>query len=99
MILVIGTIRLPPESLPAARPAMQRMIEASRGEDGCEEYSYAEDVLEPGLVRVMERWRDRAALDRHFTSPHIATWRAAWPELGIGDRQLRLYDATGPQDI
>ena len=75
---------------------MESMIAASRGEEGCLAYSYAEDVLEAGLIRVSEVWRDRPALDRHFASSHIRDWRAAWPELGITDRDLRLYDAGDP---
>jgi quinol monooxygenase YgiN len=58
MLLIIGTIRLPADRLAAARPAMASMIEASRAEPGCLEYSYAEDVLEPGLIQVKERWTD-----------------------------------------
>ena len=86
MLLITGTVRLPPERLADARPAMRAMIEASRAEDGCLGYSYAEDVLEPGLIRVTEMWRDQAALDAHFRSDHIAAWRAAWPQLGLRDR-------------
>ena len=56
---------------------MARMIEGSRAEPGCRTYSYAEDVLDPGLIRVTETWDDRAALDAHFASTHIAEWRAA----------------------
>jgi len=92
MILIVGTVRLPPENLSRARAAMQAMIEASRTEDGCAHYSYAEDLLEPGLIRVQEMWRDEEALDRHFRSEHIARWRAAWPGLGLGARHLRAYD-------
>ncbi|GGA88835.1 antibiotic biosynthesis monooxygenase [Brucella endophytica] len=97
MLLIVGTVRLPPENLPAARQAMRRMIEASRAEDGCFDYCYAEDVLEPGLIHVKEMWREQAALDLHFASAHIAEWRAAWPELGIGDRDLRLYEVGEPR--
>ncbi len=99
MLLIIGTIRLPAQNMSAARAVMSRMVLASRGEDGCDHYSYAEDVLEPGLVHVKELWRDRQALDRHFGSPHIAEWRAAWPALGIHDRDLRLYEIGEPQPI
>ncbi len=66
MILIIGTVRLPPHNLSNARPIMQRMILASRAEDGCLAYSYSEDVLEPRLIRVQELWRDPQALDRHL---------------------------------
>lgn len=76
---------------------MARMISASRAEDGCEEYSYAEDVLEPGLIHVKELWRDQAALDRHVASDHIARWRATWPDLGMTDRSLRVYDVSRPR--
>lgn len=97
MLLILGTVRLPPERLDPARRAMARMISASRAEDGCEEYSYAEDVLEPGLIHVKEVWRDQVALDRHFSSEHLAAWRATWPELGITDRNLRVYDVGQPR--
>ncbi|PBB38325.1 MULTISPECIES: putative quinol monooxygenase [unclassified Mesorhizobium] len=95
MLLIIGTIRLPPDRLEQARPAMERMISASRAEAGCLAYSYAQDVLDPGLIHVSEAWRDRAALELHFKSAHIAEWRASWAELGIGDRKLTLYEAGG----
>jgi len=94
MQLIVGTVRLPAENLERARPAMRAMVQASRAEPGCLEYGYAEDVLEPGLIHVKELWRDQAALDAHFASSHIAAWRAAWPALGIGERDLRVYEVT-----
>lgn len=97
MLLIIGTVRLPPDKLTEARPAMQRMISASRAEPGCIEYSYAQDVLDAGLIHVSEVWLDRAALDAHFRSAHIADWRASWAVLGIGDRNLMLYEARDPK--
>ena len=97
MLLIVGTVRLPPENRAQARMAMRDMIAASRAEDGCIGYFYAEDVLEPGLIHVKEFWRDRAALDRHFASAHIAAWRATWPRLGIHDRDLMLYEVGEAQ--
>ncbi|BAB49962.1 putative quinol monooxygenase [Mesorhizobium japonicum] len=93
MLLIIGTIRLAPDRFEEARPVMERMVSGSRAEDGCLEYSYARDVLDAGLIRVSEVWRDKAALDAHFRSPHIAEWRSSWPALGIGERNLVLYEA------
>ena len=29
-------------------------------------------------------------------SPHLAEWRATWPQLGITDRQLVRYEITDP---
>ena len=97
MLVIIGTIRLPAERLDEARPAMQRMILGSRAEPGCIDYSYAQDVLDAGLIHVTEVWSDRAALDAHFRSPHIADWRASWAVHGIGERNLKLYEAGEPK--
>jgi len=94
MLLIIGTIRIPPAMLVRARAAMQLMVLASRAEDGCLDYAYAEDVLEPGLIRVSEAWSDQATLDAHFASDHLAEWRNAWPALGICDRDLGLYEVS-----
>lgn len=92
--MIVGTIRGPADRLDQARPAMRRMVEASRAEDGCLAYSYAEDVLEPGLIHVGERWRDRAALERHFRTTHLADWRRCWAAFGIGERSLTLFEVA-----
>lgn len=93
MIIIEGTVRVPPERIEAARPAMETMIRASRAEDGCLDYAYSLDVLDPGLVRVTERWESREALKAHFDTPHMAAWRAEFAGLGITDRSLRLYES------
>jgi quinol monooxygenase YgiN len=99
VIVLIGTIRCPVENLDALRAPMAEIVAASRAEDGCIEYAYAEDMLEPGLVRISEVWRDQAALDRHFTQPHMDAWRTARAALGVGDRRLKLYEAGDGREI
>lgn len=98
MIVIEGTVRVPPERVEAARPAMETMIRASRAESGCIDYAYSVDLLDPGLVRVTERWESREALKAHFATPHMAAWREEIASLGITDRSLRLYEAD-PEPI
>jgi quinol monooxygenase YgiN len=98
-ILVAGTVRVPPAALEAFRPHMLEMLAASRAEDGCIDYAYGLDVGEPGLVRVFELWRDRAALDAHFQTEHLARWRAAWPQFGVSDRRLTVYEIAGERSL
>lgn len=93
MIVIEGTVRIPPARLEDARPVMEQMIRASRAEAGCLDYAYSVDVLDPGLIRVSERWSSRDALAAHFKTAHMATWRSFFPVLGIEDRSLRLYEA------
>lgn len=99
MILVIGTIRAPAEALDALREPMAAVVAASRSEDGCIEYAYGADMLDPGLIRVVEAWRDRDALNRHFEAPHMDAWRCARAALGVGERRLSLYETSAPEPI
>ncbi|WP_300576898.1 putative quinol monooxygenase [Phenylobacterium sp.] len=98
-LVIAGTIRVPADRLEAFRPHMRAMLAASRAEDGCVDYAYAEDVAEPGLIRVFEVWRDQAAIDAHFQTPHMAAWRAAWPEFGVHDRRLSAYEVAAERPI
>jgi quinol monooxygenase YgiN len=95
MLVIAGTVRAPPENLPALRPHMLIVLKASQAEDGCIVYSYAEDIEEPGLIRIFEAWRDRPALAAHGKAPHLAAWREAGKQLGVFDRRLTLSDGAG----
>ena len=91
MIVIEGTLRV--ADLAKAKPHMETMIASSRNEPGCIDYAYGIDLLDPDVVRVIERWDSQEALDAHLASEHIRVWRAAWPEIGITDRSLRSYEA------
>ena len=98
-LLIAGTVRVPPQNVDPFRPHMREMMAASQAEDGCLDYNYAEDVTEPGLIHVFERWRDQGALDAHFRTEHMARWRAAWPSFGVSDRRLFAYEVTSERAL
>ena len=98
-VIVAGTVRVPAERTQAFTPHMAAMLDATRAEDGCLDYSYAVDVIEPGLIRVFELWRDRAALEVHFKAAHLAAWRAAWPKFGVSERRLFAYEVASQQPL
>ncbi len=92
MFIIAGSIRFPVENIDAARAELNKVVIGSRAEAGCEAYAFAEDVLEPGLFHVSERWADRAALATHKDTPHFVSYRAATAALGVHDRNVRLYE-------
>ncbi|HLK23820.1 MAG TPA: putative quinol monooxygenase [Caulobacteraceae bacterium] len=98
-VIVAGTVRAPSENIERLRPHMLEMMTKTRAEDGCITYGYAEDVAEPGLIHVFEAWRDQAALEAHFTTPHMAAWRAVFPQFGVTDRNLKAYDVAAERPI
>ncbi len=98
-VAVIGQFRMPPENMAAARPLMAKVMLATRAEDGCIEYNYAEDVLDPGLIRVSEVWESREHLDVHFASPHMVTWGEERTALGLSGRKITVFEVTGAQAL
>src|SRR5687767_11773720 len=99
MIAVLGHFRFPAEALDRARELMRTVIEATLAEAGCRAYSYAEDVAEPGLVRVTELWDSREALAAHFEMPHMKAWIEQRAALGFFDRAISLYEIGAAERV
>lgn len=98
MIIVEGSARIPEDAWDMAIAAMEAMITASRTEAGCIEYAYSRDLLDPNLLRIIERWQDLAALQSHFAEPHMAVFRQALGQVGPQDLLVRMYEAD-PQPL
>ena len=99
MVIVMGTVKLDPAKLEGAKPAMARMVAASRAEPGCIAYAYAQDLLDPATMHVAEQWRDREALKEHFAAPHMAEWRGAMGSLGLSGRDLKVFESDEGEPI
>lgn len=99
MLFVVGSFRLPAHRIAEARPAMERVIAASRAEPGCISYAYAQDIGDPELFRVSEEWESRAALDAHFQMPHMSRWREERESLGMSKREIRVITGGEAEDL
>jgi quinol monooxygenase YgiN len=98
-LIVAGVYRIPPENLAALRPHMLTVIAATRGEAGCLDYAYSEDVGEPGLIHVFELWTDQGALDAHFQSAHMKAWQEVRAGYGLYGRDISVYDVAGQRKV
>ena len=98
MIIVAGTFRFNMDKMDVARPAVAAVIAGSRAEEGCITYAFAQDVSDPGLVRVFEVYKNQAALDAHRASDHFAEWRGVREAIGMHDRQLKVYEVASVTD-
>ena len=98
MLIVIALAEVSAESLAALRDAAAAMTAASSNEQGCLSYSFNFDLSAPHLVRIVEVWRDQAALDAHFQTSHMAAFRAA-----IAGRMKMLsadvYETQAPRTL
>lgn len=99
MIVLAGTIRIAPGMREKALPHIRAIVAASRAEPGCIDYSFSFDVNDDHLVHIFECFRDLEAREAHRHMPHMKTWREAWPDAGIGDRNMREYEVASAKDI
>ena len=97
MLLVTGSARFHADDIDALREAAHDMVMESRKEDGCITYAYAFDLFDPTLMHIVEKWDDRAALQRHFETPHMKTWRSKLATLRFSD--LELFTVEGEEQL
>ncbi len=93
MIIVTGHVRIAPDQVEGLRPAARRTLETTRKEKGCILYAYGEDVIDPGLIRIVERWEDWPSLEAHGKAPHMDDWRAALSKIDVLEREVVAHEA------
>lgn len=98
-IVVLGTLRFPPDRIASVLPHLHALVTATRQHDGCLAYDVAEDPFDPGLIRFSEIWPDMALLEAHLKAAHIAPWRAAARSHGLISREFTAYEATNPKPV
>ena len=97
--VIIAHVRLPAENMAAARAAIAPLVSATLAEAGCISYAFAEDMAEPGLLRISEIWADRASVDAHMQAPHFADWRVAAGSLGITERNITIFTVSAEETL
>lgn len=98
-VAVFGTLRFPPERIPDLLPHIRALVEATHKHDGCIAYDVAQDLFEPGVIRVSELWPDRESLARHSKAPHVPPWREASRACGLLERKFMVYEISGESPL
>ena len=99
MIVVSGVFDIDPADRDAAIAAATKMGEASRQEDGCNDYAFWADLTEPGRFRVFEEWESIEALQTHFQTAHMAEFRESMGSFRILDRSVFRYEVTSREPL
>ncbi|ABI77258.1 antibiotic biosynthesis monooxygenase domain protein [Hyphomonas neptunium ATCC 15444] len=95
MIIVEGYVKFADAGdFARVRDAAFAQMSASRAEPGCLEYTYAMDVADPCLMRVLERWESWPALEAHFAQAHMLPWRAALAAVTVVERNLHAHEVS-----
>lgn len=93
MLIVLAKAKVSAEALDAARPAIAAMVAASNAEAGCIAYAFTQDLGDPSIIHIVEKWQDDAALTAHFATPHMAAFGAAISALDFNVIEAVKYNA------
>ena len=91
MLIVAGSFVTQPGGRDALLDAARPMVAATRAEPGCRDYVFSPDPDDPDRTMLFEIWDDQAALDAHFATEHMATFRAALESVPITGRDVFKY--------
>ncbi|MDQ6848559.1 MAG: antibiotic biosynthesis monooxygenase [Actinomycetota bacterium] len=80
-ISTVALITAKPGSGDDVGTALRELAAATHGEDGCLQYSLHRGLQEPDVFLTIEKWRSKADLDAHLSSPHLQAALAAAGEL------------------
>ena len=77
MLIIAGTFRISAESRDASWKAAREMVAETVKEPGCHAYRFTQDIDDPTLMHLFERWESEDHLRSHFGTPHMARFQAA----------------------
>jgi len=99
VIIALGDVYAQIPQREAAERTMLSVQQAALEQDGCISFVFGEALEEPGHYVVVQRWRDRDALDVHYRSESFFRYQAAIGPLLVRESELHLHavaDAVEP---
>ena len=98
MILVAGKISVDRAKKDEATAAAIEMMKATHAEEGNIEYAFTWDLIEEGVLRVIEQWQDQKALDLHFDEPHMKVFIGKLGACGLTGMDVTQHEgsSSGP---
>ena len=90
-LLIYTAYRLIPDDVEAFRSLALRITTTAKSRDGCVFLDVAQDISDPATFRLVEGWRDQAALDAHGASSEFQAVLKDAAALGVLGRSIDVY--------
>ena len=99
MLQIEGWIKLATGEFEKVREQAIAMVGATNQEQGCLHYAFAQDIADPDLIRISERWDSPEALAAHGASAHMAEFSTAMGGVSREGADLWLYSAEAVRKL
>lgn len=94
MLIVVAKVVAKADSVQELRAELLKLVEPTRKEQGCIEYTLHQDHGDPAVFLFYEKWQSQADLERHMASPHFQAYVAAVEGL-VADKAVHLMTIIG----
>jgi quinol monooxygenase YgiN len=94
LIMITGTVAATPDNRAAFLAAATKHVTHSRAEAGCIAYACTEDVMAPNTFIFIERWRDQAAVQFHFSQDYSRAFVAEIQRLASNAPVIEIHEVA-----
>lgn len=98
MLIVTGSFTVEPDQRQKYLDEQLETMHRTRGEQGCLEYVFAADPLEPGRVILSERWESEEALNAHIENLRSAP-RPEGPRVRPLSTEITVHEVSGSRRL
>jgi quinol monooxygenase YgiN len=90
-IRVVAKSYVKPEKIQEFIVLCKRLIEESVKEEGCIDYGLYQELDNPGILTMLEEWRDKSNLDKHLNSNHFKELVPLLSEFLEKETEINMY--------
>ena len=99
MFIVVAEFEMAPEDIERTIEVSKAVILETRKEPGNISYDYAQDLFNPAIFRIAEKWESEEALAAHMVSPHVAQFLEDIAGLNMLSIEALRYGVSGVKDM
>ncbi|MEM6535923.1 MAG: putative quinol monooxygenase [Pseudomonadota bacterium] len=76
-LTITGNILAKADKVELVKSELVKLIETTRGEEGCLQYDLHQDNENPAYFMFYENWESRELWQTHMSAPHLAAYMSA----------------------
>ena len=92
MLIVAVEIAIEEGAADQLTEALRTMEAATRDEPGCLTYAFSLDICEPTTMRITERWKSMADIEKHMKTSHMAEFVKAVGAIQPKSMDTKVYE-------
>jgi quinol monooxygenase YgiN len=90
IIVLIARLKVKADKVDEAKSAALKIVANSRSEQGCINYNIHQSIEDETVFFWYETWANKAAIDKHFSTPHFQGFFKVVEQVAAEPPQINL---------